>query len=227
LLAGQDWFDLRQYRLDPPTGANIHWSRFADLPLAAIILALRPFVGGAEAERAAVAIAPMLPLLLLLFSLALTARRLIDRRAYPLVFVALFFAGSAGGMFMPTRIDHHGWQLALLALGVAGMADPKRARGGAVTGIASAMSLWIGLEMLIYLGIMAAAVTLFWVIDGDQRRRMSAYAVALGGGTGHRLPSLHLLCQSLSSLRCPVACMVLRCGAGRALLFRRGTDFSC
>ena len=204
LLAGQDWFDLRQYRLDPPTGADIHWSRFVDLPLAAIILALRPFVGGAEAERAAVAIAPMLPLLLLLFSLALTARRLIDRRAYPLVFVALFFAGSAGGMFMPTRIDHHGWQLALLALGVAGMADPKRARGGAVTGIASAMSLWIGLEMLIYLGIMAAAVTLFWVIDGAQRRRMSAYAVALGGGTAigfllftsyaNRLP----ICDALS-----------------------------
>ena len=134
LLAGQDWFDLRQYRLNPPTGANIHWSRLVDLPIAGMILALRPFVGGAEAERAAVAIAPMLPLLLLLFSLALTARRLIDRRAYPLAFVALFFAGSAGGMFMPTRIDHHGWQLALLALAVAGIADPKRARGGAVTG---------------------------------------------------------------------------------------------
>ena len=24
-LAGQGWFDLRQYRLDPPGGANIHW----------------------------------------------------------------------------------------------------------------------------------------------------------------------------------------------------------
>jgi len=183
LLAGQGWFDLRQYRLNPPIGANIHWSRFVDLPIAAVILALRPFVGGADAERAAVAIAPMLPLLLLLFSLALTARRLIDRRAYPLVFVALFFAGSAGGMFMPTRIDHHGWQLALLALGVAGMTDPKRARGGAVTGIASAMSLWIGLEMMVYIGMMAAAVTLFWVTDAAERRRMSAYAVALGGGT--------------------------------------------
>ena len=183
LLAGQDWFDLRQYRLNPPTGANIHWSRFVDLPIAAIILALRPLVGGADAERAAIAIAPMLPLLLLLFSLALTARRLIDRRAYPLVFVALFFAGSTVGMFMPTRIDHHGWQLALLALAVAGLADPKRARGGAVTGIASAMSLWIGLELMIYIGIMAAAVTLFWVIDAAERRRMSAYAVALGGGT--------------------------------------------
>lgn len=27
LLAGQGWFDLRQYRLDPPMGADIHWSR--------------------------------------------------------------------------------------------------------------------------------------------------------------------------------------------------------
>ena len=55
------------------------------LPIAGIILALRPLVGGVDAERAAIAIAPMLPLLLLLFSLALTVRRLVDRRAYPLV----------------------------------------------------------------------------------------------------------------------------------------------
>jgi len=119
LLAGQNWFDLRQYRLNPPLGANIHWSRLVDLPIAGIILLLRPIVGGADAERTAVAIAPMLPMLLLLFSLALTSRRLIDRRAYPLAFVALFFANSVLGMFMPTRIDHHGWQLALLALTIA------------------------------------------------------------------------------------------------------------
>ncbi|QNP44148.1 hypothetical protein H9L15_06395 [Sphingomonas daechungensis] len=65
---------------------------------------------------------------MLLFSLALIVRRLVDRHAYPLVFVALFFAGSALNMYAPTRIDHHGWQLALLALAVAGIADPKRAR---------------------------------------------------------------------------------------------------
>ena len=183
LLAGQDWHDLRQYKLNPPTGANIHWSRLVDLPLAGIILLLRPLIGGVDAERTAIAIAPMLPFLLLLFSLALIVRRLIDRRAYPLVFVALFFANSALGMFMPARIDHHGWQLALLALVVAGMTDPRRARGGAVTGIASAMSLWIGLEMLIYLAIAGAAVVLFWISDVGERRRLSAYATALGGGT--------------------------------------------
>ena len=125
LLHGQGWFDLRQHRLSPPVGANIHWSRLVDLPIAGLILALRPFLGGPAAERWAVGIAPLLPYLLLLFSLAMTSRRLIDRRAYPLAFMALIFAGSTNGMFMPERIDHHGWQLALLALSVSGDCRPR------------------------------------------------------------------------------------------------------
>ena len=153
LLHGQGWYDLRQYRLNPPFGANIHWSRLVDLPIAGLILGLRPFLGGPAAERWAVAIAPLLPYLLLLFSLALTARRLIGPRAYPLAFLALFFAGSTNGMFMPERIDHHGWQLALLALSIAAIADPKRVRGGLVLGISTALSLAIGLEMIIYLAL--------------------------------------------------------------------------
>ena len=66
LLHGQGWYDLRDYRMNPPFGANIHWSRLVDLPIAGLILGLRPFLGGAGAERWAVAIAPMLPNLLLL-----------------------------------------------------------------------------------------------------------------------------------------------------------------
>src|SRR5919199_2730964 len=62
LIAGQGWYDLRQYRLNPPWGADIHWSRLVDLPIAGIKLALEPFVGGADAEKAAVAIAPLLPM---------------------------------------------------------------------------------------------------------------------------------------------------------------------
>lgn len=183
LLNGQNWYDLRQYRLNPPAGANIHWSRLVDLPLAGLILGLRPFLGGAGAERWAVAIAPLLPYLLLLFSVAITARRLIAPVAYPLAFLALFFAASTNGMFAPTRIDHHGWQLALLALGISGIADPKRTRGGLTLGIATALSLAIGLEMLIYLAIAGAAMVLFWIEDRDERERLQAYAVALSGGT--------------------------------------------
>jgi hypothetical protein len=182
LLHGQGWYDLRQHHLTPPGGINIHWSRLVDLPIAGLILGLRPFLGGPAAERAAVAIAPLLPYLLLLFSLALTMRRLVDRRAYPLAFLALFFAGSTNGMFMPERIDHHGWQLALLALSVAAIADRDRVRGGLTLGVASALSLAIGLEMIIYVAIEGVAMGLFWVADRAERERLRAYAVALGGG---------------------------------------------
>ena len=183
LLNGQDWFDLRQYRLNPPFGANMHWSRLVDLPLAAFILLFRPLVGGADAERIAAAVAPMLPYLILLFGVALTARRLIDRRAFLLPIIAMIVAGLTNSMFMPERLDHHGWQLALLSVSIAGLADPKRVRGGLTLGVSSALSLAIGLEMVIYLALAGAATVLFWVADADQRRRLLAYAVSLGGGT--------------------------------------------
>src|SRR3954466_13722638 len=183
LLHGQGWYDLRQHHLNPPVGFNIHWSRLVDLPIAGLILGLRPVFGGPGGERWAVAIAPLLPYLLLLFSLALTARRLLGPSAYALAFLTLFFAGSTNGMFMPERIDHHGWQLALLALSVSAIADPKRVRGGLTLGISSALSLAIGLEMMIYIAVMGAAMALFWVADADERDRLRTYAVSLGGAT--------------------------------------------
>ena len=184
LLDGQGWHDLVQHRLDPAHGgANIHWSRLVDLPLAGLMLALRPFVGVADAERWAAAIAPLLAYLPMLFGLALITRRLVDSRAVPLMLVAMIYAVSTTGMVQPLRIDHHGWQLALLALALAGLADPGRRRGGIVTGLASAGSLAIGLELLIYLGLMGAAHVLFWVTDRDERARLAAYAVSLSGGT--------------------------------------------
>ena len=182
LLHGQDWFDLRQYRLNPPYGANIHWSRLVDLPLAGLILLLQPFVGGPKAQLIAAGVAPMLPYGILLFGVALTARRLIDPRAYWLPILAMTVAGLTNSMFMPERIDHHGWQLALLSISIAGLADPKKVRGGLTLGISTALSLAIGLEMIIYLAIAGAAVALFWVADSRERTRATAYAVSLGGG---------------------------------------------
>jgi hypothetical protein len=183
-LNGQGWFDLRQYRFDPAFGgANIHWSRVVDLPIAGLILLGRLFMTGAEAERVAVAVAPLLPYVVLLTGIALTARRLISPAAFAAALVALYFAGATNGMFMPTRIDHHGWQLALLSLVIAGLADTDRRRGGLTTGLASALSLAIGLEMLIYLALAGAAQVLMWVSDLKERDRLLAYAVSIAGGT--------------------------------------------
>lgn len=182
LLGGQPWYDLTQYRLAPPIGANIHWSHLPDLPIAGLFLLLEPVLGAAWAERWAVALAPLLPFAIGLFALALTARRIIDPIAWPLALLAAFCAGILVPMWMPLRIDHHGWQLAMLAVALAGLVDPKRARGGATSGIATAVSLTIGLEMLVFLALIGAATALYWVRDRADSARIAAYGASLGGG---------------------------------------------
>ena len=185
LLAGQGWYDLRQYRLDPVMGGfDIHWSRLPDLPIAALILALKPFLGVAQAERWACGIAPLLPLAITMAGLALTVRRLIAPYAWPLALVILLGCTSTMTMYAPMRIDHHGWQLAALAMTVAGLADPRRARGGATVGISSAISLTIGLEMLPYCAMAGAIVALRWIWEAAEARRMMVYGLTLAGGSG-------------------------------------------
>ena len=116
---------------------------------------------------------------------------------------------------MPDRIDHHGWQLALLSLAIAGLADPKRARGGATLGLATALSLAIGLELLIYLALAGAATVLFWIDDAGQRRRLLAYAATLGRRGRAVVPAVRFLRQPRGGVRRLVAGVAVRCAARR------------
>jgi hypothetical protein len=184
LIHGQGWYDLRNYRLDPPNGANIHWSRLVDLPIAGLILGLRPFFGGVIAEKAAVAAAPLIALLPGLFGLTLIARRLVGPWSMLLAAAILGCANTALLMWMPLRIDHHGWQLSFLILMLAGAADPKPARGGAIAGLMSAASLVIGLEFVPYLTVTGLVLVLRWVMAPEEEAaRLRAYGFALAGGT--------------------------------------------
>ncbi|HEY6916302.1 MAG TPA: AcrB/AcrD/AcrF family protein, partial [Allosphingosinicella sp.] len=182
-LAGQGWYDLRQYRMDPPFGANIHWSRIPDLPIAGLILLLKPFLGGAMAEKTAISIAPFLPMAVTMTAIAVLCRRLLSPSAFIFGIVFLLCAHSVRGMWMPLRVDHHGWQLAALSFVMLGLVDPKKARGGMTVGLATAFSLAIGLEMLVYLAIAGAAIGLMWVRDEAETPRLAAYGASLAGGT--------------------------------------------
>ncbi|MEI9850399.1 MAG: AcrB/AcrD/AcrF family protein [Sphingomonas sp.] len=185
LLAGQGWYDLRQYRLDPALGGfDIHWSRLVDLPIAGLILLLKPFVGIAAAERWACGLAPLIPLGVTMAGITLTIRRLVSPFAWPVAQVIFVTAcTSTMLMYAPLRIDHHGWQLACLIMTVAGLADPRRARGGATVGLSSAVSLAIGLEMLPYCAMAGAIVALRWVWEAEEARRMRVYGLTLSGGS--------------------------------------------
>jgi hypothetical protein len=204
LLEGQGWFDLRQYRMSPPGGIDVHWSRLVDLPIAGIRLLLAPMLGGPLAEKVAVALAPMLPMAVAIVAVAVTARRLVSDKAFALAVGLLFCAHSTRAQWVPLRIDHHGWQLAFLALAVMAIADPKRARGGVTLGVATALSFVIGLEMLPYFVLAGAIMVAMWLWDERESRRLATYGASLAGGTalGYLLFASHAnrapVCDALS-----------------------------
>jgi len=182
-LAGQGWYDLRQYRLDPPGGANIHWSRLVDIPIAGLMLFFRAFVDQGLADRLACGIAPLLPLLLLMLSLGFIGRRLAGPYGWLLAALAPLAAQMGLGMYAPMRIDHHGWQLALAVTMLAGVIDTNRLRGGVMAGVSSALSIAIGMEMIVYLAAGGGLIALRWVFREGAERRMLPYALSLGGAT--------------------------------------------
>jgi hypothetical protein len=182
-LAGQGWYDLRQHRMDPPAGFSIHWSRLVDLPLAGLILAAQPFVGQVGAWRFACAVAPLLPMLLAMGALALVVRRLVSPYAYPLAQIFVLCGTATLMMWMPLRIDHHGWQLAFLMVTLAGLADPSPRRGGIAVALSSALSLAIGLEMLPYVAFAGAILALRWAWEGQEPERLRSYGLWLASAT--------------------------------------------
>lgn len=183
-LHGQSWWDLRQHRMNPPVGGNIHWSRLVDLPIAGLMVGLTPFVGATRAEQLALGIAPLLPLLPLMLALAFTTRMLARGGIGWFVSALLPLSAEMGlSMYMPMRVDHHGWQLALAAIMLAGLVDRKWTRGGIVAGVSSALSVAIGMEMMVYLAGAGAIIGLRWVFKEGAARRMIPYALALAGTT--------------------------------------------
>ena len=173
LLHGQGWFDLRQYRLNPPrrehplVAAGRSADRRADPRLAAVPRRRRGgALGGRDRAAAALSAAAVL---------AGADGAAADRPAR-------LSAGVPGPVLrrLDQRHVHAGAdrppRLAARAAGARALpaiADPKRVRGGLVLGISTALSLAIGLEMMIYLALAGAAMVLFWVDDRDERERLA------------------------------------------------------
>jgi len=181
-LGGQSFFDVTQYRIDPPHGVPMHWSRIVDLPLAGLILLLKPLLGPMLAERVTVSIVPLLTLGATIGALALIGVRLADRRA---ALIAALLAGATPMLLfhvVPLRIDHHGWQTSCGLFTIAACFDPRPRRGGLIAGAGAALWLAISLEALPMVGAVAALLAVrFVAADGrdDAAWRLRAFLVAL------------------------------------------------
>lgn len=182
-LDGQAWRDTAQYRLAPPDGVAMHWSRLADVPLAAAVAAAEGPLGRDGALNAAAIVVPALlgGFLVALFfwaaaPLAPGARIMAPLTAVPALLLPLT-------QFRPGRVDHHGLQLVLVALAMGFLIrslGTGRVREAAAAGGVAGASLVVGLETLPFAATAMALLALAAVWHRDGAASLAAFGTALG-----------------------------------------------
>jgi hypothetical protein len=195
LLAGQSWWDVMQYRIDPPAGASMHWSRLVDIPLALLVLL--------AGETSALFAVPLLYLLVALFAL----RSILLRLELPppgigfgLVILPLFPLLISS--FTPFRIDHHTPQAVLGLAGAALLLQQGRV-SAALCGLLAAAWVAVSLEGLPVVVAFAGLYGLaYWLWDD---RRLAVFLTALAVAA----PALSLVTRPLSAFDLPYCDILL------------------
>ena len=156
-LAGQGWYDLTQYRLNPPEGVAMHWARWVDAAIAAPILMLAPVVGQEAAE---VAVAFVWPLGLLAVFVFMMTRIAAEFGSEPversrLAITASVIAAMAFptiDRFAPGALDHHNVVLVLIAASIWGLMKSDRLPwAGGLAGLALGLAVSTAAEALPFL----------------------------------------------------------------------------
>ena len=154
-LGGQGWLDMRQYRMVPPEGLDLHWSRYLDLAIASILWPLMQVLPVDLAETITLIVWPTLLLVILTLMTARTGCMVLGPMAgVAALFCLVIWSPTGQTYFVPSRLDHHNVQIVLSTLMVFALISPGRGGlTGAVAGLAAAASLAIGLETLVTVAI--------------------------------------------------------------------------
>jgi hypothetical protein len=176
LLAGQNWFDLVQHRLQPPEGLAMHWSRLIDAPIAAI-----SYVFG---EQAMLFIWPSLLVGAFLFAALYSARRLSQSIALLPVLLVSALCLVPLSYFIPGSIDHHNVQM-ILALAMAGaILRPLEATEPAIiAALCAGLMMAIGLETLPYLVVGLAVVSIGWAFGFSKTAPVAMFGLSFAAFT--------------------------------------------
>ncbi len=187
-LAGQDWYDMTQYRFVPPDGVSLHWSRYVDLGIASLQRAMSVGLSHELAERLSVVAWPAMLYTAFLGLTAWFSYRLFGPQAaslslLPVVFMLVIFQA---GYFAIGRIDHHNLQmLCMLSMTYLTARDERPFSGGIFAGVVAAFSLAIGLETLLFVAAAGVTLTAIFVIFG---RAESTKLLGFGLGLGVAAP---------------------------------------
>ncbi|WP_421761475.1 hypothetical protein [Devosia sp.] len=182
-LGGQGWYDLIQHRLNTPFGAEMHWSRLIDAPIAGLMLLLHPLAGDLT-ESVAAYVWPLLLLgVLMQLSAGISVRLAGPEAALPGLVLPAFSLISMVE-FAPGRIDHHSVQILLaLTMLLCLIEAIERSRMAFAAGLATACAIAIGAESLPTAVAGALAAGLIWVIDGRHAALLRNFGASFAFGT--------------------------------------------
>lgn len=165
-LGGQGWFDMRQYRVLPPEGISMHWSRYVDAGIAAILVPASWILPMPQAELLTLVLWPSLLACLMVLLIGLGTNRLFGPMAALGALIVFLTWGKLRGDFTPPRVDHHSIQMLCATALFYLAALPGRERlFGALAGVVTALSLAVGLEMLPILALIPAWMALRHAFD--------------------------------------------------------------
>lgn len=182
-LAGQGWYDLVQHRLNTPFGAEVHWSRLVDLPLAGLLLLAGLFTDARTAIDVTGMVWPLLLLGLLLWLSARVTLELVGREGLLPALVLPMLSPAVLGEFSPGRVDHHNVIILLtLASLLASLIALRRPAGAWLAGLLAATSLAVAIEAAPLVAAAVLAFGLGYVADPSRAANLRRFGLGLAGG---------------------------------------------
>ncbi|WP_342069203.1 hypothetical protein [Yoonia algicola] len=134
-LAGQSWFDTTQYRLMPPEGVLIHWSRYIDAGIAAFIVPFSYFMPMERAELIGTAIWPTVILILTLLVIGYGTKRIFGPIAACFAVMCTVLWPLLGDLHARAgNLDHHNIQLLMMVILVYAVVWPERPVAAGIIG---------------------------------------------------------------------------------------------
>lgn len=164
-IAGQGWFDLRAHRMYPSVGADIHWTRLVDVPIAAIAGFFNYFTGLVASSRIAAIVWPFILFMLAVTSMIAICERLAGKESRLLALFFFVLSINTLAEFKPGRLDHHNVQILLLILILLGVARGLGKYSNYFVGGFIAFSITVGLDSIIPIIGVLGYITLEWLFQ--------------------------------------------------------------
>jgi len=186
-LGGQGWFDTVEYRLMPPEGVLMHWSRYIDAIIGGLIVAFSWVFPVGIAKTLALTVWPTILAVLMVTVIGFGTKRFFGPVAASFAMpCVILWPFTSDFYFQAGSIDHHNVQILMIVLITFAIIWPDRpTASGLVAGVCAAFALAIGLETLPYILVVGTLLLTraHLNMSPNANRLLAVFCVMLGAAS--------------------------------------------